>query len=191
VAGEAGDPAAARLRSRLERERKARREAEAIAENATRRLYAADELKSQFIANVTHELRTPLAAMKGSLAALSHDWDLITEEDRADVFGVLLRNADALGKLIDQLLDFSRAALSPGVQLGVSLSLQVESLSEMVTTADGDLGPAVGHHIVVVDVEPDVWVRADPAAVRQVLANLLENAAKYSPRATTISVDLR
>lgn len=180
-----------RLRRRLERERRARTEAEAIAENATRRLFAADELKSQFVASVSHELRTPMAVLRGSVGALGDQWDTLDDDARMEMLGLVQRNTETLAGMIRTLLDFDRFALVDTAVVGGPAHLHPLDLSQTVTDACDDLARLFPSHAVVIDVDDGIWVNADTTAVGRIIANLVENAAKYTRRGSTVNVTVR
>jgi two-component system sensor histidine kinase KdpD len=172
----------ARLRRRYERERRARQDAETIAERATSRLYEADRLKSAFVTNASHELRTPLTAVLGFAETLETRWDEFDEEQRRQFVGLIHTNARTLGELIEHLLDFTR------VDRTVELTPQSIDLAEYVTWAVAQVESTVAGHSVVLHADRGSRAHADPVAVHRILVNLLDNAAKYAPGGTTITI---
>jgi two-component system OmpR family sensor kinase len=179
------------LRTRLARERLARREAEAIAEQATRRLYESDQLKSRFVAHVSHELRTPLAAVVGFADILSRDWDDLSPDRRREVVDTIARNAAQLRDLIENLLDFSRVSQEGlAATMAGDVACEPTEVSSLVLKALVDLAPTLENHRVSTIVEPEVIASVDPDALLRLLANLLDNAVKYSPVGSQITVTL-
>ncbi|MGF1464822.1 MAG: ATP-binding protein [Sandaracinaceae bacterium] len=141
-----------------------------------RQLAEADQRKSDFLALLAHELRNPLA-----VASLALD-----ELDDGPVAHTLRRQIGHLTRLVDDLLDVSRIARGK-----VVLDLEVVDLASLVDEALEDRRPllaSTGHDVAWVRPPRPVPVRADPVRLTQVLNNLLDNAAKYSPPDTTISV---
>ncbi|MEZ4235415.1 MAG: HAMP domain-containing sensor histidine kinase [Myxococcota bacterium] len=141
---------------------------------AERDALRASRAKSVFLANMSHELRTPLNAILGytqlTVEAL---------EDRPDAvadLGLVERAAKHLLKLIDGILDLSRVEADE-LSLDIRRVPLVDVVEEAVAVLPDLLGP---HRDVVVDVG-DLVVQADRDRLRQVLANLLSNAAKYAP----------
>jgi two-component system phosphate regulon sensor histidine kinase PhoR len=144
-----------------------------------------EAVRRDFVANVSHELKTPLTAIRGfAETLLSVDVPL---EDARKYLGVILRHAERLGNLIDDLLDLSRiesrklpiklievdvGRVAAAVIAGMELQLHAKSLS--VKLVDGDTPPA--------------W--ADRRAVEQILTNLLDNAAKYTHAGGHIEVQI-
>lgn len=175
-----------RLRRRLERERKARLEAEIIAERATARLFELDRLKSMFVSNVSHELRTPLTSVLGFTELLCTRWDGLPDAQKREFLGLTRQNALALQHLIERLLDFSRTRDD---QVDVApvrgdVAAQVGEVIERIR-------PTITSHRVLVDCLEPVVAHADETALRRIVTNLVDNAVKYSPEGSTISVAVR
>jgi signal transduction histidine kinase len=137
----------------------------------------AEELKSTFISIISHELRTPVALIKGYASMLRQEdasWDpAILQESLT----VIEEEADRLSHMIDDLLDASRLQAG-GLQLNrteVSLPLLAERLVERFRTQ-------TTHHTLIVEFPPDFpLLMLDEARMEQVLSNLISNAIKYAP----------
>lgn len=150
-------------------------------------LASADQQRRQLVATVSHELRTPLAAQQALLENLV---DGVVRPDDA-VLRTALAQAERLGSLVGDLLDLSR--LDGGAD---RLALAPVRVADLVERAVGEarVGATGGvrssrsvRHVV--SVEPaDLAVTADPARLAQVLANLLDNAARHSPVDGTVTV---
>ena len=143
-------------------------------------LATVDRQRRDLVANVSHELRTPLAALCAVLENLA---DGVAEPDPAGLQAAL-DQAERLGRLVDDLLDLSR------VDAGVT-PLAVESIrvSDLLERAVAEA--AVGPQSVTYDVRTtpsDLTVKGDPARLRQLVANLLDNAARHSPAQGTVHV---
>lgn len=143
-----------------------------------------DELRTALLSSVSHDLRTPLAAIKaaaGSLLQRDVSWD---EATRLAFAAQIEREADRLNRLVDNLLDLSRIEAGALV-----LDRQWYPLAELVDDTVARLGPILAGHPVETAV-PDTLppVSLDYLLIQQVLANLLENAAKYSPTGARIRV---
>ncbi|GAB2599247.1 ATP-binding protein [Pseudactinotalea suaedae] len=162
------------MRVALERQRAARAEAEHA------ELVEGERVRTALLAAVSHDLRSPLAAVKAAIASLRNediDW---SEQDRHELLRSVADSADRLDALVVNLLDMSR--ISTG---SVAAHLLDVDLTEVVTRAIRQLE---GNERVQIDVE-DVAVHADPALLERVLANLVENALTYTPPATPVVVD--
>ena len=164
------------LRESEERERGARLEAE-----------AANRLKDQFLATISHELRAPLNAILGWIHLIKKD--TATPEMVTSGLEVIERNARVQSKLIADLLDVSRI-VSGKLRLEmqpVDLRAGMESALEAVAPG----AAAKGIHLVQ-EIAPGPYpVQGDPARLQQVVGNLLSNAVKFTPPGGTVAVTLR
>jgi two-component system phosphate regulon sensor histidine kinase PhoR len=148
----------------------------------------AERLRQDFVANVSHELKTPLAVIKSSAEALV-DGAVDDPEDRAVFLGQVVREADRLEALILDMLSLARVesgnlGLEPGpVPLGREITDCVErhhARAEAKTLTVVERPPA--------DVPGEVHAWADPDALRQVMDNLVDNAIKYTPNGGRVTV---
>jgi two-component system sensor histidine kinase KdpD len=143
-----------------------------------------DDLRSALLSSVSHDLRTPLATIKaaaGSLLQQDVSWDDVSRRAFA---AQIERETDRLNRLVGNLLDLSRIEAGALV-----LDRQWYPLWELVEDTLARLGPMLTRHRVETDVPetlPPVYL--DYLLVQQVLVNLVENAAKYSPAGTRIRV---
>jgi len=137
----------------------------------------AEELKSTFISVISHELKTPVALIKGYTGTLRRDdvsWD---DEIVQDSLEVIEEEADHLTSLIENLLDASR--LQAG---GLSLNLADMEFGMFAERLAERFRTQTGKHSILVDIPQDFpVVVADDGRLGQVLSNLISNAIKYSP----------
>ncbi|MBZ0282986.1 MAG: PAS domain S-box protein [Anaerolineae bacterium] len=144
----------------------------------------ADRLKIDFLAMISHELRTPLTAIKGFATTLLADdvtWDTAAQHE---FLSIISEDSDRLTDLIEQLLDLSR--LEAG---RFSIEPGLFQLSDCLTSIIGQLHVLAEEHELSLDFPPDlptVW--ADRMRTGQILVNLVDNAAKYAPSGTQISI---
>lgn len=164
---------------RLERERKARHEAERITEDATSRLYLAmEELKSlnqalrDFVAVASHDLRTPITAVAGFAAILTDTWDELEESDKRRFVATIDRSAQSLASLVDDLLTISQ--LESG---GLDTHRSVVDLADVINEAMQNFLDRAGE--ISVRITQEIQVEADPAHVQRIVVNYLTNAIKY------------
>jgi len=141
-------------------------------------------LKDDFVAVVSHELRTPLTSIQGyvkTLLRLSGDLD---EDQRRSLLQVADRQTDRLHWLIEQLLLVAR--IESNVEpIAVSL-MAPRSLAQHVVE---ELRPMANGHTVDLVFDPSIdFIETDEAKVRQILRNLIENALKYSPPESRVTV---
>lgn len=144
-------------------------------------LGAADEYRRGLIANVSHELRTPIAALH---AVLENVVDGVADAD-ADTMRMALLQTERLGELVSDLLDLSRLE-------GGAISLQLSSFRAADFLSDAIAHVPVsttGVDVVVRVSPPDLVAVADPARLRQVVVNLVDNAIRHSPAGGRVSVD--
>ncbi len=148
-----------------------------------------DQLKDEFIGGVSHELRRPLASIKGYTASLllpDADWSLV---EQREFLHVIDEEADHLAATLNILLDLARLG-------GGTLPLDREPLhlpvlaTQMVRRMRAQAQLPV-HPYTVRFPDHFPYVEADSARLAQVLLNLLENAAKYAPSGTPITVEGR
>jgi PAS domain S-box-containing protein len=144
----------------------------------------AEELKSTFISVISHELKTPVALIKGYVGTLRRDdanWD---REIIQDSLEVIEEEADRLTELIENLLDASR--LQAG---GLSLNRSDMAFGKFAERLADKFRTQTGQHTISVDFPAEFpVVVADEARLGQVLSNLLSNAIKYSPEGGQIRI---
>ena len=153
-------------------------------EQATvRRLQELDTLKDAFLGTISHELRTPITAIGGFVRLLAERGDELTAEQRQEFLARLQRNSTSLRLLVDDLLDFARLE-----RQALRVATAPLAIGETVSAIVEQLVPLLGDHEVVTHVDPDLWAMADTGALERVVANLLTNAAKFSPADSRIKV---
>ncbi|MGH2592867.1 MAG: ATP-binding protein [Anaerolineae bacterium] len=151
------------------------------------RFREADELKDTFISIISHELKTPVALIKGYAGTLRREdahWDPHTVRESATI---IEDEADRLTQLIDNLLDASRLQAG-GLKLNrsdVAIDAVAKRLVELFRTQ-------TTQHPFTADFPPSFpTVQADAARIEQLLSNLIGNAIKYSPNGGSIRVSGR
>ncbi|OGO01470.1 MAG: hypothetical protein A2Y72_04915 [Chloroflexi bacterium RBG_13_53_26] len=148
-------------------------------------LREADRLKTELLANVSHDLRTPLTSIKGYTTTILRHYDRLADEEKRDFLHEIELASDRLTELIENLLQLSK--LEAG---GFHMQKEPLAIASMVSNAIEDLEQkAKSHHFVTRLGEPLPLVDADPRRIRQVLDNLLSNAVKYSAEDTEITVE--
>jgi PAS domain S-box-containing protein len=165
----------------------ARREAEALRQDLEQerteaeRLRAEDEMKTTFLQAVSHDLRTPLAAILGLAVTLDRHQANLEEGEIHDLTGRIAGNARRLDRLVADFLDLER--LQRGAAVPELRPLDLGRLvREWVATTD-----LVADRRITLDVAP-VSIRADPAMVERIIENLLGNSVKHTPREASIWV---
>ena len=151
-------------------------------------LERADERKNQFLAMLAHELRNPLGTLHMTLELMRRMKD-ISAEQVAKRQDVMSRQIEQITRLVDDLLDVSRVSRGK-----VELHLQVTDINmlagealEMTSAATS----AKGHEVVFRPWQAKLPVQADVTRVKQVLCNLIHNAARYTPAHGKIELAVR
>ncbi len=145
-----------------------------------------ERLRRVMLDSIAHELRTPLTAIKASVTTLLLAGPLPAEDSR-ELLAVVDEESDRLNHLLAQSIEMAQL---DGREVHMRLSAQrVADLLDGIAEA---CGPIAAGRQVLVELEPTLpRVQADPEWIRKVLRNLIENAAKYSPRETPIAIHVQ
>lgn len=147
-------------------------------------LRATEKLQTALLNSISHDLRTPLASITGVLDSLRMDEGVLDPETRRELVETAYGEAVRLNRLVGNLLDMSR--LESG---SMRISRQPCDVQDVVGAALSAVGTRLEGHPVNVDVPPEIpLVPMDYVLINQVLINLLDNAAKYSPDTGPIEV---
>ncbi|KAB2971119.1 sensor histidine kinase KdpD [Streptomyces sp. SS1-1] len=141
-----------------------------------------NRIRTALLAAVSHDLRTPLAGIKASVSSLRSDDVEWSEEDRAELLAAIEEGADRLDHLVGNLLDMSR--LQTGT---VTPLIRDIDLDEVVPVAMGGI-PDAGSAVVLDVPESLPMVATDKGLLERVVANVVENAVKYSPAGEPVLV---
>lgn len=158
----------------------------ALYKHATeQRLIEADRRKSEFIGLLSHELRNPLEAIRGSVEIL--DMDAPLTESVQKCLAILRRQTSQLTRLVDDLLDVTRIT-----QKKLQLQVQTLDLNELVCKLLDDDRMLRQRGLVLARElrSAPVYVKGDAARLQQVVSNLLHNAAKFTPTGGRVKVAL-
>jgi len=146
-------------------------------------LRSADRAKQEFLAMLSHELRNPLGAIANSAYLLKRD--PIDREMLSTAQRVIERQTQHMRKLVDELIDMS------GIAMGkAKLELEKVDVGELVLRLVEGWRHRLRDHRVEVVTSP-VWIDADRRRIEQVISNLLDNAAKFTPADKAIFVEVR
>lgn len=158
-----------------------------LAEDIEKNRLAAEteRLRGALLTSISHDLRTPLSVILGAASSLR---DLPLEPAaRRELADTILDESERLNRFIANLLDMTRlesGAVAPKFEAG--------DLSDVIGSALRRAARVASGHTMAVALEPDLPpVKLDPVLFEQVLFNLLDNAGKYSPVGTTITVSAR
>ena len=154
--------------------------------DAVERLELLDGLKSDFISNASHELRTPTTVVYGLLHTLVTRDDELDTETRRQIMQRLLTASETLKNTVTTLIDFAR--IESGQLTPRPVPVDVVSIVAGVTA---NLTEVLADHEVSVDVAGELSVDADPILLDRALENLLTNAARYTPPGTAVRIRAR
>jgi two-component system sensor histidine kinase KdpD len=144
----------------------------------------AERLRSALLTSLSHDLKTPLAAVIGTAATMRDLDDKLTKPEKVELLTTIVEEGERLNRFIANLLDMTR--LESGA---VALRPSLQDVGEIVGGALRRTSKMLEHHRIELGLEADLpMVQVDPVLFEQVLFNLLDNAAKYAPTDTTIRI---
>jgi K+-sensing histidine kinase KdpD len=171
-----------RIRRQEQQQAALAKEAEAAALRA-----ATEEMRSSLLSAVSHDLRTPLATITGAASTLRDGGAGVDATQREELLQMICEEADRLERLVTNLLDMTQLASG-------SLRVRREwtSLEEIVGSALARLDARLAGRAVHTDLPEDLPLfSGDAVLLEQVLVNLLENAAKYTPADSPVEISAR
>jgi two-component system sensor histidine kinase KdpD len=142
-----------------------------------------EQVRSTLLSSVSHDLRTPLAVMKGAASTLANENHTLAPAARKELTDAIVEETERLDRLIANLLDVTR--LESG---SVHITKEWQSLEEVVGAAFNRMETHLRPRHVTIGVPADLLAPCDGALIEQALVNLLENAAKYTIEGTPIEV---
>lgn len=159
----------------------------AVSRDITAR-HEVERLKDEFIGTVSHELRTPLMSIRGSLGLLSRGAAGEIATSAQEMVEIAYRNSERLTRLVDDLLDIEK--IESGKMLFRMAPIELAPLVEQALDANRAYAEQYGVTFALARATPAALVYADADRLMQVFANLLSNAAKFSPAGATVTVAL-
>ncbi|MBI4855100.1 MAG: DUF4118 domain-containing protein [Acidobacteria bacterium] len=150
----------------------------------TEALRQSDKLKSSILASVSHNLRTPLTAIRTSIDSLLRDDFALDKAALREFHLIISEEAYRLTRIVDNLLDMAR------IEAGeLSPKKLWSSPSELISTAIDRCASVLREHQIIVDIDENTpSVKIDSPLLTEALTNLLENAAKYSPAKSKVKI---
>jgi two-component system, OmpR family, sensor histidine kinase KdpD len=143
-----------------------------------------EKLRNILLSSVSHDLRTPLAAITGAASTLLLEGNKITDEYKTELLRSIHEEGARLARMVTNLLDVS--SLESG---SVKLNKELYFIEELIGSALMRVEPKLGKHKVMTSIEHGLpLLRMDGLLIEQVLINLLENAAEYTPAGTTVTI---
>ena len=151
-------------------------------------LRRADAARRDMVANISHDLRTPLASLQGYLETLAMKQDSFSDEDKRKYLDLAVRQGDRLARLVAELFELTMLDST-----GTRLNFEPFSLPELVQDVAQKFRPEAERKGLTL--EPDIpesapFVRADIGLFERVLENLIENAIKYTPEGGSVLLSL-
>ena len=143
-----------------------------------------ERLRSALLTSLSHDLKTPLASITGAATSLREYGERFDAKQRNDLVGMIEAEADRLGRFVANLLDMAR------VQAGaIELEHNAVDIGEVISTALDRCAGLLENHRAVVEVPVDFpMLLLDVVLFEQVLVNLIENAARYAPAESAVTL---
>ncbi|MBX9932612.1 MAG: sensor histidine kinase KdpD [Methylobacterium sp.] len=143
-----------------------------------------DRLARALLTSISHDLRTPLAAVLGSASTLRDLDNALDPTSKVELLQTIIDEAERLNRFIVNLLDMTR--LESGA---VTPNFGLQDVAEIADTALRRTEKVLADHQLSIDIAPDLPpLRLDPVLFEQVLVNLLDNAAKYATPGSTVGL---
>lgn len=145
------------------------------------------QAQTEFVSTVSHELRTPLTSIKGFADTILRAGDRLDASQQRRYIGIIKDQADRLTRLVEDLLAVSRLESRK-----MQLTIRALPLEEAVNRVCQNLSDKAANHHIQIKIPPGlpaVWADAD--RLEQILTNLIDNAIKYSPAKTTVTITAR
>ncbi|MDZ7717558.1 MAG: hybrid sensor histidine kinase/response regulator transcription factor [Balneolaceae bacterium] len=175
-----------RYRTRLLKRRE--RELQTRVSQQTQELQEAAEQKSRFFSGITHELKTPLSLIASPLDDLLEDGIELSEKNTKERLQLMKRNSDRLQNLVDQILGVSKLNADK-----LSLTFKPVDIAELTGQLLGQFQSSLDQKEITLSFESDKIdekIYLDTDAWERIIINLMSNAIKFSPRKSTIQVNL-
>jgi two-component system sensor histidine kinase KdpD len=153
-------------------------------DEAERRVEA-DRLRSALLTSISHDLKTPLAAIIGAAGTLKGYAQELDDRGKVELISTITEESERLNRFIANLLDMTR--LETG---SIKPNTARHDVGEIVGSALERASKILGQHRVEIDIAPSLpMLELDPVLFEQALFNLLDNAAKYAPPASTVTIE--
>jgi len=139
------------------------------------------KLRTALLSSLSHDLRTPLTAIRGASETLARAGDALDSATRADLLASIGQDTERMTKFLANIMEMAR------VETGeISAKRERLRLADVIEAAISRVAGAMSAGVSVA--APASYVMADPALLEQVLVNVLDNAVKYAPEGSRISV---
>jgi PAS domain S-box-containing protein len=152
---------------------------------AAARLRELDQMRSELVAVIAHDLRAPVGVIEHLAHRLGVEWDTLSDDDKRDAFNRIGARAATLASLVDDVFDM--VLIDAGRLEIAAIPFDVGAV---VADAVADIAASTNPRPITMAVEPDARALGDPRRTWQVLSNLLSNAVKFSEPGTPIVVSV-
>ena len=151
------------------------------------RIEKLENVRRDFVANVSHELKTPLTVINGFIETLQMHHESLSTEKRQRYLDLALSQSHQMGRLIQDLLTLS--SLEARANLADQTRVPVKTLvDELVVSAEAI---SDGKHTLIIDIPPDLSILGSAMALRSIFGNLINNAVNYTPADGSITISWR
>ena len=149
-----------------------------------KRKVEADRLRSALLTSISHDLKTPLAAILGAAGTLRGFARKLDDQGKVDLLSTIVEESERLNRFIANLLDMTRLEVG-----SIKPNTSRQDVGEIVGTALERASKILARQNIEVEIAADLpMLELDPVLFEQVLFNLLDNAAKYAPPGTTVRI---
>jgi two-component system, OmpR family, sensor histidine kinase KdpD len=149
-----------------------------------KRTVESDRLRAALLTSISHDLKTPLSSVLGAASTLRDLSSGLTDAEKGDLLATVIEESERLNRFIANLLDMTK--LESGAVMPNAMR---QDIGEIVGSALRRAGKMLAGHKVSLDLAADLpMLELDAVLFEQVLFNLLDNAAKYAPAGTSISI---
>ena len=155
--------------------------------NDVTKLRRLENVRRDFVANVSHEIKTPLTAIKGFVETL-HDGTVEKPEDIERFFGIVIKHINRLDAIVEDLLTLSKIEKEDTVK---EIRFETGSIKDVIETAIQICQAKADEKNITIDFsyEKEITARIDPVLLDQAMVNILDNAIKYSEKESTVYVE--
>ena len=156
-------------------------------QDAVDRLKEVDQMRTDFVSMVSHELRNPLATIRGFGQLLRDRSETLTDDQRKQAYDVVVRQVDRMASLVDNVLDVSRLESDT-----FSYAFIPYDPARLLSETAEEMRASWPNHDIALDATGDLpAAKGDADRLKQVLVNLLSNACRYSPEGSTVTIRAR
>jgi two-component system, OmpR family, sensor histidine kinase KdpD len=146
-----------------------------------------ERLRVALLSAISHDFRTPLAAIIGSASSLRSMWERFGADTRTSLLDTIREEGERLNRFVGNVLEMTK------IEAGkLSVKLEPVELADLISTTMAEMARTVAQHRIALEAPPDAPpAMIDPVLGRQVFMNLIDNAAKYAPPGSRIDITVR